>query len=210
MSMRQPHFVLYSRTKTSGSNPRWGFELRDNAGISQLNVEETEPNISGQRLELLSVVRGLEALPQPAKVTLVTASSYVSRGITDGLDDWRANDWQWEHHGEMVQIKNADLWQRIDRALNVHQVHIRRWRIDQAEQTPSPHASDFGNHAGQAPISTPPNGETTVRSRLFNSRPSLARKVQYFFLLLRHQLNPLLRAVRNVWPVAASNQLVSH
>ena len=41
-----------------------------------------------------------------------------------------ANDWQWEHYGEMVPVKNRDLWQRVDRALRFHQLECRTWRFD--------------------------------------------------------------------------------
>ena len=76
---------------------------------------------------------GLEALEQPSRVTLITASKYVSRGLADGLQDWRENDWQWENHGAMVPIKNRDLWQRLDRALAFHRLECRAWRVDSAE-----------------------------------------------------------------------------
>jgi hypothetical protein len=73
----------------------------------------------------LALVRGLEAVPQPARVTLVASSPYVNRVLNGGLDEWRTSGWQWERHGEMVPVKNADLWQRVDRALNFHSVECR-------------------------------------------------------------------------------------
>ena len=39
----------------------------------------TEPEISGERLELLAVVRGLEALDQPSRVTLVITTCFSPR-----------------------------------------------------------------------------------------------------------------------------------
>ena len=38
---------------------------------------------------LLAVVRGLEALPEPSRVTLVTTSGWIRRGLRFGLDNWR-------------------------------------------------------------------------------------------------------------------------
>ena len=87
---------------------------------------------SRERLDLLAVVRGLEALDQPSRVTLVTASGYVHRGLRFGLPAWRQNGWQWERYGQMVPIKNRDLWQRVDRALEFHEVAFRCARIDPA------------------------------------------------------------------------------
>ncbi len=87
--------------------------------------------MSPERLELLAVVRGLEALEQPSKVTLVTTSRVVRRGLRFGLELWRENQWHWERFGRMAPIKNADLWQRVDRALHIHDVSCRTLRFDE-------------------------------------------------------------------------------
>ena len=76
------------------------------------------------------MVRGLEALDQPSKVTLVTSSGSIRRGLRFGLDLWRQNRWHWERFGKMAPIKNADLWQRIDRALEFHNIECRLVRLD--------------------------------------------------------------------------------
>lgn len=109
---------------------QWRFVLQSVDDGRQLAVSEREPDTSGERLELLAVVRGLEALEQPSRVTLVTRSRYVSYGLAHGLDEWRESDWKWERFGRMVPVKNADLWQRIDGALKFHEVECRRWRFD--------------------------------------------------------------------------------
>ena len=119
------------------------------------------PNAQGERLELLAVVRGLEALEQPSRVTLVTPSKYVNRGLTYGLAEWRANDWQWEHFGEMVPVKNRDLWQRVDRALAYHQLECRTWRFD------LPHAAPDSSAHGHAAARS-----TARRARRAAARPA--------------------------------------
>jgi ribonuclease HI len=128
MSVPAPHFLLFSesRRRSAKSPPcDWRFVLQSLDGSSRLEATDAEPAVGGERLELLAVVRGLEALEQPSRVTLVTPSKYVARGLSNGLQDWRENDWNWEHHGQMVPIKNRDLWQRLDRALAFHRVQCR-------------------------------------------------------------------------------------
>ena len=114
-------------------------------GGEQFEAADAEPAAQGERLELLAVVRGLEALEQPSRVTLVTPSKYVHRGLTYGLAEWRTQDWQWEHFGEMVPVKNRDLWQRIDRALRFHDLECRTWRFD------LPHVAGEGAATAAAP-----------------------------------------------------------
>lgn len=108
----------------------WHFRLRSPEGSTCLDVADRENDATEERLELLAVVRGLEALDQPSHVTLVTASGSIHRGLRFGLDTWRENQWHWERFGRMTPVKNADLWRRIDRALEFHEIECRLIRFD--------------------------------------------------------------------------------
>jgi ribonuclease HI len=125
-------FVLLTETYPEpGENigGQWRFVLQQTDGKNRLEVSDSEPGICGERLQLLAVVRGLEAIDGMAHVTLVTSSRYVVHGIRFGLEQWREDEWQWERFGEMTQISNCDLWRRIDRALSFHTVECRVWRL---------------------------------------------------------------------------------
>ncbi|MBX3418807.1 MAG: hypothetical protein KF851_14470 [Pirellulaceae bacterium] len=114
---------------------QWRFVLQEVDGSNRLEVSDSEPGVCGERLQLLAVLRGLEAIDGAASVTLVTSSRYVVHGIRFGLEQWRENEWQWERFGEMTSISNLDLWRRVDHALKFHSVECRVWRL-QAEETP--------------------------------------------------------------------------
>jgi ribonuclease HI len=145
MRVPTPHYLLFSESCRKSAQGEWRFVLQSLDGTEQFEAADAEPNFYGERLELLAVVRGLEALAQPSRVTLVTPSKYVNRGLAYGLEEWRANGWQWEHYGEMVPVKNRDLWQRVDRALLFHQLECRTWRFDlphlAADALPSSHTA---------------------------------------------------------------------
>lgn len=132
-----PHYLLLSESSSFVEPGRWRFVLRSADGRDNLVADDVEPEVRGERLELLAVVRGLEALDQPSRVTLITSSVYVSKGIRHGLGHWRQNGWQWEYYGEMVPVKNGDLWQRVDRAMRFHEVECRSLRFDPPHQGPS-------------------------------------------------------------------------
>ena len=152
MTVSTPHYLLFSeshRPRTTaegyahhGHTPgRWRFVLETVDGDIRLEASDEEFESEEGRLALLAVVRGLEALEQPSRVTVVTPSRYVSRGFLFGLEEWRENGWRWERFGEMTPIKNRDLWQRIDQAMQYHQVECRVWRFDMPdapEPTPEP------------------------------------------------------------------------
>ena len=120
---------------------QWRFVLEAVDGSAALEVADHEAESEVERLELLAVIRGLEALDQPSRVTLVTRSRYVSHGLRFGLSEWRENGWQWERFGQFVPVKNGDLWRRIDHALHFHRVDCRAWRFDAAHESGARRAS---------------------------------------------------------------------
>lgn len=132
MSVSTPHYLLFAQAHAAPGASRaansghWRFELRGPG--APIEAEDDEAETSVERLELLAIVRGLEALEQPSQVTLHTASRAISRGFREGLELWREDDWQWERFGQMTPVKNADLWRRIDQALGIHQVTCRLTR----------------------------------------------------------------------------------
>lgn len=139
-----PHYLLLTATDSAAEYPegRWNFLLHrlDRSEISE-EASDIEPDICGQRLELLAVVRGLEALQQPSRVTLVTEDRYVVRGLRFGLREWKANGWRWERFGRWVSVKHTDLWQRLDCALQFHYVRGRHDRLGDGAISPRTEAA---------------------------------------------------------------------
>jgi len=132
MNESLPRYELFSNHDIDRQDGRWRFLLRRTDAPEEFEATDIEANVRGQRLELLAIVRGLEALEQPSAVTLMTASCSVREGISYGLKLWRENDWRWERFGDLVPVKNRDLWQRVDRALGFHKIDCHTWRIDSA------------------------------------------------------------------------------
>ena len=81
-------------------------------------VKQTTNN----RMELMAVIRALEALKRPCRVILHTDSQYVQKGITQWIRDWKRRDWK---TASRQDVKNVDLWQLLDQ---VNQVHEVQWR----------------------------------------------------------------------------------
>jgi ribonuclease HI len=126
-----PHFLLFAEASCTDSDQSWRFVLHDVETSRRMVISDNESAMCGERLELLAVVRGLEAIDGPARVTLVTRSRYVSRGIRFGITEWRANEWVWERFGRVVPVKDHDLWQRVDRALLFHRVECQSWQFEE-------------------------------------------------------------------------------
>lgn len=134
MTVRKPHFLLFcdAATKvsqgsqaTAMSRSKWRCIVDDLSENDRIEISDTEVDTTPERSSLIAVVRGLEALQQPSQVTLVTSSPYVNKGLRYGLREWRENDYQWEHFGTEKPVRNADLWRRIDQALQYHSLECR-------------------------------------------------------------------------------------
>ncbi|MCA9176228.1 MAG: hypothetical protein KDB14_17195 [Planctomycetales bacterium] len=178
MSAPTPHFLLYSDTEPPSEDElgRWKFVLRASDGASRLEATDYE-KMSRSRLELLSVIRGLEALDQPSRVTLVTSSRYVGQGLRHGLELWRQTDFQWDRFGVMSPIKNEDLWRRLDQVLEYHTLECRvRTGVDVPVELVKRFRVDSGNEriaksrAGQSLPPAPQRDADTELSRQASCR----------------------------------------
>lgn len=152
---KTPYYLLFSEATSEAGKGQWRFVLRTPSGDGHIEVHDEEPDVHGERLELLTVVRGLEALEQPSRVTLVTSSMYVREGIRHSIVEWRSNGWKWERFGEMVPVKNCDLWLRIDRAMRYHQIDCRVWRFDQPHSLPNSTKLEKGPSTSEEAVSRP-------------------------------------------------------
>jgi ribonuclease HI len=111
------------RVYTDGSckgNPGpggWGVVLRTERGERELFGGERQT--TNNRMELMAVIRALEALEHPSAVEVYTDSQYVQKGISEWLSDWKRRGWR---TADKKPVKNVDLWQQLDRLAAAHRV----------------------------------------------------------------------------------------
>ena len=99
----------------------WSFTLETAAGEPVFSAEDTDMG-DLNRLTLLAAVRGFESIDGPASVMLLSNNRYMIRSLSESLPRWRENHFVWEHFGRRIDVQHADLWRRIDRALQIHRV----------------------------------------------------------------------------------------
>ncbi len=78
-----------------------------------------EHETTNNRMELTAAIMALEALKKPCHVILTTDSQYVMNGITQWLEGWKLKGWKTANR---KQVKNVDLWQRLDAVRNKHEI----------------------------------------------------------------------------------------
>lgn len=75
---------------------------------------------TNNRMEIMAVIKGLEALKEPCRVTLYSDSRYVVDAIEKGwLAKWQKNNW---YRNKSEKALNVDLWKRLSELLKIHEV----------------------------------------------------------------------------------------
>ena len=75
---------------------------------------------TNNRMELLGVITGFEALKRPCSVVVVSDSQYVIKAFTGHwINSWQARGWK---NAKKEPVKNVDLWKRLLRAIEPHTV----------------------------------------------------------------------------------------
>lgn len=75
---------------------------------------------TNNRMELMAAIVGLEALIKPCQVELYSDSQYLVKAFNDRwINSWLKNNWR---NSKKEPVKNVDLWQRLLKAMEPHQV----------------------------------------------------------------------------------------
>ena len=95
----------------------WGAVLRWDGHEKELCGGE--PQTTNNRMELMAAIMALESLKRPVKVRIHTDSQYVKNGITEWIHAWKRKGWK---TADKKPVKNVDLWQRLEAAIERHDV----------------------------------------------------------------------------------------
>ena len=95
----------------------WGAVLLYNGERKEICGGEI--NTTNNRMELEATIQALQALKRRSTVALFTDSRYITDGITQWIDGWKARGWR---TAGKKPVKNMDLWQLLDAQTTNHDV----------------------------------------------------------------------------------------
>ena len=96
----------------------WGAVLR--YGEVEKEMSGGEPATTNNRMEMMAAIMAIEAVKRPCEIHLHTDSEYLRNGIMTWIHSWKARGWK---TADKKPVKNVDLWQRLERAIETHDVH---------------------------------------------------------------------------------------
>jgi len=117
----RPKVQLFTDGACSG-NPGpggWAYILRHPTSGRERVGSGGERMTTNNRMELLAVISGLEALSRESHVELWSDSQYVLKGLEQWLAGWKSKGWK---TANKQPVKNIDLWQKLDDLKATHTI----------------------------------------------------------------------------------------
>jgi ribonuclease HI len=82
-----------------------------------------EPDTTNNRMEMMAAIMALEAMKKNHHdIVLITDSGYLRDGITKWIHGWKRRGWK---TADKKDVKNVDLWQRLDLLAQNHKIDWR-------------------------------------------------------------------------------------
>jgi ribonuclease HI len=110
--------LLYTDGSSRGNPGPGGFGVVLRCGEHYKEISGGFPGTTNNRMELLAVIVGLEAIKRKnAEVMIYSDSSYVVNAVNNGwLNKWESKDY--------AKKKNSDLWKRFLEVYRRHSVKM--------------------------------------------------------------------------------------
>ncbi len=116
MDIVRPTIFLFTDGASSGNPGPGGYGVILRCGSLEKEMSGGFARTTNNRMELLAVIVGLEAIKwEKAVVEVYSDSSYVVKALNEGwLQNWERKGWK--------KVKNVDLWQRFLAVYKRHKV----------------------------------------------------------------------------------------
>ena len=96
----------------------WGaIIMQDEKNIELFGGENETTN---NRMELMAVIMALKEISSNLELTIYTDSTYVQKGISEWIKNWKVNNWR---SSSKKPVKNKDLWVELDEAVGSRKIN---------------------------------------------------------------------------------------
>tara|TARA_B110000116_G_scaffold158781_1_gene137370 strand:- start:24 stop:461 length:438 start_codon:yes stop_codon:yes gene_type:complete len=96
----------------------WGAIIMQNEKNIELFGGENET--TNNRMELMAVIMALKEISSNLELTIYTDSTYVQKGISEWIKNWKVNNWR---SSSKKPVKNKDLWIELDEAVGSRKIN---------------------------------------------------------------------------------------
>ena len=111
----------------------WGYVIVENGQI--FSNKGSENQTTNNRMELTAAIKALESARKDESLYLYTDSTYLQKGITEWIVNWKKNNWI---TSSKKPVSNKDLWIKIDQLnleLDIEWKWVRAHQSDNSDDT---------------------------------------------------------------------------
>ena len=119
----------------------WGYVILENGKLH--TGKGSESQTTNNRMELMAAIKALESSRTDKSLYLYTDSTYLQKGITEWIVNWKKNNWI---TSSKKPVSNKDLWIKIDQ-LNL-ELDIK-WKWVKAHQSDNSDDTLYNNMADE-------------------------------------------------------------
>lgn len=113
---------IYTDGACSGNPGRGGYGVVMLYNGARKELSAGYKRTTNNRMEVLAVIKGLEALKERCRVNIYSDSKYVVDAVSKGwAKKWKANGWK---KADKTKALNVDLWERLLSLLEYHEVNF--------------------------------------------------------------------------------------
>ena len=124
--MEQVDIFLYFHPKKIGKIKEGTYKYTLSCRGQQITGEEKIGETTEYRLALLCLIGALQRMCRPSLLTIHTDCRYLQNG-RQSIPAWKENGWTRAGNQE---LRNADLWQQVDKLFMGHAVRFKIEKMD--------------------------------------------------------------------------------
>ncbi len=162
---------IYADGACSPNPGTGGFGIVIISGDKRVEISQGYKHTTNNRMELLGVIMGLEALKNTRKVNVHSDSTYVVNGMKKGwAKKWEKNGWK-KSKNELA--KNIDLWKELLKLSEVHDIQFH-WVRGHSGNVENERCDELANEAinsDDLKIDTGYKPETSNKGEVRSDKP---------------------------------------
>ena len=111
---------LYTDGACKGNPGIGGWGVLIQTGNNSNELKGFRLDTTNNQMELMAVIKGLEAIEKNTSLEIITDSQYVMNGMKQWIINWKKNGWK---TASKKPVKNKELWQRLDDLVKDYTIH---------------------------------------------------------------------------------------
>lgn len=118
-NQEKPYVAIFTDGACSGNPGPGGYGIVMKYGNKHREISGYNGDTTNNRMELTAVIEALKVLKKPCRMSIVSDSSYVIKGMTEWVEGWQKKNWM---NSKKKPVLNRDLWEILIKLSNSHEI----------------------------------------------------------------------------------------